>query len=182
MLYVEDKVMKLNGKYIGGEVTSVEIQEAGNINVEQDDNGKIKSTQPVGYETAKVMVNVLLEKTKDSNTIDQIMELQSIFKSPGQGKPRLLHVINEDCAARGITKVYFKSLTTKKIISESKRIASIELWAPSIAGIVVKKKKTKSKETKKSNKKTYKSKKQKDKSPAKDTRITDNGKKKAKKV
>lgn len=85
---------------------------------------------------------------------------------------------NEDCAVRGITKVYFKNLTSKKVISESKRIASLELWAPDIAGIKVKKKTTKKKTTKKSTKKS-KSKKSKSKSPAKDSRNTSRGKKAA---
>lgn len=61
---------------------------------------------------------------------------------------KLLPIVNEDCAVRGITKVYFKNLTSKKVISESKRIASLELWAPDIAGIKVKKKTTKKKTTK----------------------------------
>ena len=86
--------------------------------------------------------------------------------------------LNEDCAVRGITKVYFKNLTSKKVISESKRIASLELWAPDIAGIKVKKKTTKKKTTKKSTKKS-KSKKSKSKSPAKDSRNTSRGKKAA---
>lgn len=90
----------------------------------------------------------------------------------------LLSIVNEDCAARGITKVYFKNLTSKKVISESKRIASLELWAPDIAGIKVKKKTTKKKTTKKSTKKS-KSKKSKSKSPAKDSRNTSRGKKAA---
>lgn len=87
-------------------------------------------------------------------------------------------IVNEDCAVRGITKVYFKNLTSKKVISESKRIASLELWAPDIAGIKVKKKTTKKKTTKKSTKKS-KSKKSKSKSPAKDSRNTSRGKKAA---
>ena len=68
--------------------------------------------------------------------------------------------------------------TSKKVISESKRIASLELWAPDIAGIKVKKKTTKKKTTKKSTKKS-KSKKSKSKSPAKDSRNTSRGKKAA---
>lgn len=57
-------------------------------------------------------------------------------------------------------------------------IASLELWAPDIAGIKVKKKTTKKKTTKKSTKKS-KSKKSKSKSPAKDSRNTSRGKKAA---
>ena len=111
-------------------------------------------------------------------TLEQLTEMQRLFKPYGQDKPKLLPIVNEDCAVRGITKVYFKSLTSKKVISESKRIASLELWAPDIAGIKVKKKTTKKKTTKKSTKRS-KSKKSKSKSPAKDSRNTSRGKKAA---
>lgn len=178
MLYVQEKVVKLGGIYLEGQVTSVEVQEAGSVYVAQDEKGRYKKSQPVGYENAKVMIDILLEDTKTATTLEQLTEMQRLFKPYGQDKPKLLPIVNEDCAVRGITKVYFKSLTSKKAISESKRIASLELWAPDIAGIKVKKKTTKKKTTKKSTKRS-KSKKSKSKSPAKDSRNTSRGKKAA---
>ena len=59
---------------------------------------------------------------------------------PGQTKAKLFAIVNEDCAARGISQVYFKSFSSKKIISESKMIVSLELWEPKTAGITVVKK------------------------------------------
>ena len=182
MLYVQEKVVKLGGVYLGGQVTSVEIQEAGSVYVAQDEKGRFKKSQPVGYENGKVMVDILLEATKSASTLEQLTELQRLFKPYGQSKPKLLPIVNEDCAARGITKVYFQNLTSKKVISESKRIVSLELWAPNIAGIKVKKKVSKKKTTKKKSTKKTKSKKSKSKSPAKDSRSTAKGKKAAKKA
>lgn len=179
MLYVQEKVVKLGGVYLKGQVTSVEVQEAGSVYVAQDEKGRFKKSQPVGYENAKVMIDILLEDSKTATTLEQLTEMQRLFKPYGQDKPKLMKIVNEDCAARGISKVYFKNLTSKKVISESKRIASLELWAPDIAGIKVKKKKSQNKTKKKETKKT-KSKKQKSKSPAKDTRSTAKGKKAAK--
>ena len=165
MLYVQEKVVKLGGIYLEGQVTSVEVQEAGSVYVAQDEKGRYKKSQPVGYENAKVMIDILLEDTKTATTLEQLTEMQRLFKPYGQDKPKLLPIVNEDCAVRGITKVYFKNLTSKKVISESKRIK-------------VKKKTTKKKTTKKSTKKS-KSKKSKSKSPAKDSRNTSRGKKAA---
>lgn len=183
MLYVVDKVIKLGGVYIGGEVTDVEISEGATIYEAQDDKGKIKSRQPNGYETAKVMVNVLMEDTKSETTIQQITNIQRLFKAYGQTKAKLLSIVNEDCAARGITKVYFKNFTTKKVISESKRIASLELWAPTVAGIkVTKKTSTKKKTTKKASTKKKTTKKTSSKTPAKDNKKTAAAKKAARKV
>lgn len=179
MLYVQEKVVKLGDVYLGGQVTSVEVQEAGSIYVAQDDKGKVKKSQPVGYENAKVMVDILLEDTAEATTLEQLTELQCLFKPYGQEKPRLLPIVNEDCAARGITTVYFKSLTSKQVISESKRIASLELWAPDIAGITVKKKTDATAAMPRKSAKKRKVVKLKSKSPAKDSRNTNIGKKAA---
>ena len=122
MLYVQEKVVKLGGIYLEGQVTSVEVQEAGSVYVAQDEKGRYKKSQPVGYENAKVMIDILLEDTKTATTLEQLTEMQRLFKPYGQDKPKLLPIVNEDCAVRGITKVYFKNLTSKKVISESKRI------------------------------------------------------------
>lgn len=137
MLYVQDKVLKLGGVYLGGQVTSVEVQEAGSVYVAQDEKGRYAKSQPVGYENAKVMVDILLEDTKTATTLEQLAEMQGLFKANGQDKPNLMSIVNEDCAARGISSVYFKGFTSKKVISESKRIVSLELWAPDIAEIQV---------------------------------------------
>ncbi len=180
MLYVQEKVVKLGGVYLQGQVTSVEVQEAGSVYVAQDEKGRFKKSQPVGYENAKVMIDILLEDSKDMTTLEQLMGMQQLFKPYGQDKPKLLAIVNEDCAARGITKVYFKSLTSKKVVAESKRIVSLELWAPDIVGIKVKKKAAV--QTARQTIKKNKSKKLKSKSPAKDSRDTANGKKAAKKA
>ena len=104
MLYVQEKVVKLGGVYLGGQVTSVEIQEAGSVYVAQDEKGRFKKSQPVGYENGKVMIDILLEATKSASTLEQLTEMQRLFKPYGQSKPKLLPIVNEDCAARGITR------------------------------------------------------------------------------
>ncbi len=182
MLYVHEKVAKLGDVYLGGQVTSVEIQQAGSIYVSQDDKGKVKKSQPVGYENTKINIEILLEDMKGETTLEQLKRMQQLFKGSGQKKPKLLPIVNEDCAARGISKAYFKSLTSKKVIAKSKRVVSLELLATSIAAVKVAKKKSKERSKKKGSDKKSKSKKSKSKSPAKDTRSTASGKKAAKKA
>lgn len=137
MLYLEDRVAKLGNVYIGGEVTSIEVEESANIYTEQDEQGRVRATQPSGYEQGKVMIDIILEDTPLSTALEQMEDIQQLFKSQNQENPELLPITNEDCAARGISQVYFKSLNTKKVISESKRIASLELLVPTFAGITV---------------------------------------------
>ena len=74
-------------------------------------------------------------------SLEQLTNMERLFRANGQTQARLLTIVNEDCAARNIFQVYFKSLSSKKVISESKRIVSLELWAPSAAKITVVKQK-----------------------------------------
>lgn len=182
MLYVRDKVAKLGNVILGGEVTSVEITEAGSVYVAQDEKGRYKKSQPVGYENGKVNIDILLEDMNEYSTLAQLRDMQNLFKGNGQDKPKLLPIVNDDCAARGITQVYFKNLTSKKVISESKRIATLELWAPNIGTVKVIKKKKSTKKKKNTKSKKSKSKKSKTKSPARDSRSTNRAKKRAKKI
>ena len=105
--------------------------------------------------------------------------MQRLFKPYGQKKAKLLKIVNEDCAARGISKVYFKNFDTSNEISESGRLATLELLAPTTAGIKTKKKGSKKKTSKK---KSSKSKKNKNKSPAQKKPSTSKEKDKAKKL
>lgn len=182
MLYVRDKVAKLGEKILAGEVSSVEIQESASLYTAQDDKGRTKKTQAVGYENSKVVITIILESTKKKSSLKQIKEIEALFRSHGQKKPKMMRIVNEDCSARGIKKVYFKDFTTKKIISESKRVATLELLVPGTASTTVSKKKKGEEKQKKSESKSAsknRSTKNTGKSPAKDTRSTGEGKKAA---
>ena len=123
-----------------------------------------------------------INDTKKMTQIEQISAMQRLFKPYKQKKAKLLKVVNEDCAARGISKVYFEKLGTKNEVAESERTATLELLAPTIAGIKLKPSKQ-AKAIKKQIKKTFgKSKKKKSKSPSAKKRSTAAAKKKAKKL
>lgn len=124
MLYVQEKVAKLGDIFLGGQVSSVEIQESAAIYVAQDDKGQVKKTQPVGYDNAKVIIDIILEDSPEETSLEQLTNMQRLFRANGQTQAKLLTIVNEDCAARDIFQVYFKSLSSKKVISESRRIVS----------------------------------------------------------
>lgn len=184
MLLKVDKIVKLGGMQISGQVRSIAIEETASIDDIKDKDGNVKKNQPTGYEPAKVTIEVTLESTKSKSASQMLKDMQRIFKAYRQKKSKLLRIVNSDCAARGISKVFFERLSSSKNVSESSISATLELRAPSIAGIkVVKKKKKKAASKKGKKKKTTKSiKKTAAKSPAKDTRNTAAGKKKAKKL
>lgn len=177
MLYIHEKVAKLGNVYLSGQVSTVEVTEAASLYIAQDEKGTVKATQPVGYEQAKISIDIILEDSPGSTSLQQLMEMQHIFREYGQTEAKLIPIVNEDCAARGISQVYFKSFTSKKVISESKIIASLELISPETAEIKITKNLTENPtDTTKTieNQNTKKTNKQ---SPAKDNRDTNVGKK-----
>lgn len=139
MLYVQERVIKLAGVKLSGQVTSIEIAETATIENIEDDKGKTKANQPTGYEAAKITIEFILEDTESMTQEEQMAAMQRLFKPYGQKKAKLLPIVNEDCAARGISKVYFERLSTKNVIAESGRTAALELLAPVIGAIRVKK-------------------------------------------
>ncbi len=181
MLFSVDKIMKLGGKRLHGQVTSIEIDEEASIDDIKKKNQATKKNQPTGYEGATIRIEIMLEKRKNTAVSEMITTLQRLFRPYKQKKAKLLKIENADCNRRGIKKVYFKKLTTTNEISQSYQTATLELLAPVFAGIKVKKKVS----TKKSNsnkKGKNKSNKSSSKSPAKDTKDSKSGKKKAKKL
>lgn len=140
MLIVQEKLVKLGGVKLSGQVKSIDITEAATIENIEDDKGKTKASQPTGYEAAKITVEFILEDSRTMTQEEQIGAMQQLFHPYGQKKAKLLQITNDDCAARGISKVYFQQLTTKNVIAESGRTATLELLAPVIGKIRLKKK------------------------------------------
>ena len=139
MLSVQETIVKLGGIDLPGQVKSLEIQEAARIDEIEDKSGTTKSNQPTGYDAAKIIIEMLLEDSEDKTASQQIQEVERLFKTEGQKAANLIEIVSEDCSARGISMVYFKSFVTKRVISESTQVASMELWTPIVAEIKTKK-------------------------------------------
>ena len=139
MLLVQDTIVKLGGINLPGQIKSIEIQETASIDEIEDDKGTTKSNQPTGYDSAKVVIDILLEDSADLTSFQQIQEVERLFKTEGQKVSNLIEIVCDDCSSRGISMVYFKNFVTKRVISESTQVASLELWTPMIAEIKTKK-------------------------------------------
>lgn len=185
MLLVQEHLVKLGGVKLSGQMISIDISQSAKIEDIKDDKGKTKANQPTGYESAKISIDFILEDSKTKTQLEQISEMQRLFKPYGQKTAKLLKVYNEDCAARGISKVYFHKLQSKNVISNSKRTVTLELLAPTITGIKLTAKKqavSVKQKTDKALKPKNKSKKSKEKSPAKAKRSVTKAKNRAKKL
>ncbi len=180
MLLIQEHLIKLGGVKLSGQVKSIDISEEATIEDIEDDKGKTKANQPTGYAPAKISIDFIIEKSVEKSQLEQISMLQRLFKPYGQKKAKLLQVVNEDCAARGISKVYFQKLDTKNEIPSSGRTATLELLAPVVAGIKLKPARQ-AKKIKREIKKAFKkSKKKKSESPSNKKRIVTDTIKKAK--
>lgn len=184
MLLVQEYLIKLGGVKLSGQMKSIDISETAKIEDIKNDKGKTKANQPTGYDAAKISIDFVLEDSKQKTQLEQISEMQRLFRPYGQKHAKLLKVYNEDCAARGISKVYFKSLQSKNVIADSGRTVTLELLAPTVAGIKLTAKKQASKVVQTTNKalKNGRSKKSRSKSPANTTRSAKKAKNKAKKL
>ncbi len=181
-LIVQEHLIKLGGKKLSGQIKSIDITETATIQDVKDSKGKTKANQPTGYEGAKITIEFIIEDSPTQTQLEQLIEMQRLFKAHKQTKAKLLTVYNEDCAARSISKVYFEKLTSKNVIGESGRTATLELRAPKIAGIKLKTAKQAKAVKKKTSKalSSSKGKKNKNKSPANKKKSASAAKKKAK--
>lgn len=140
MFFIKDKIVKLGGIILPGQVKSIEIREAGTIEEIEDDKKHKKATQPTGYETAEISIEMIYEDYAKKTRLEQIEDTQKLFKKKNQKKPKLMTIVNQECAVRGITKAYFAEFTTKKETSESSITGNILLKCPRISVAKVKKK------------------------------------------
>ena len=154
MLLVQENTVKLGGVILSGQCKKISIDETATIENIEDDKGKTKATQPTGYEAAKISIDFILEDSPEMTQDEQITAMQRLFKAYGQTKANLLEIVNEDCAARGISKVYFKKLGTQNVIAESRRTATLELVGITTKTVSASAGSTKKKSSSKAKKKT----------------------------
>lgn len=193
MIYVEENVLKVAGVYIPGQIQSITVTEEGKIEDKKNKKGKVtKANQPVGYEAAKVEIQIFFEESATYDRTEMVKYVQRLFKAAKQTKQKLYRIVEEQCNARGVTEVYFNGFTTTDNVTESWYTGTLSFVAPVIAAVsVTKTKAQKAKEKAAAAKKKAKTKaaaakkkttKKTSKTPAKDTKNTKKAKAKAKKV
>lgn len=152
MIYNSDDHVKLGGVVLPGLVKSIEVKGAAKIDEQEVEGSAVKPKQAVGYEDAKITIELTLDDTPTQSKYEMLEVLQVLFRAVGQSVPRPIPIICEDTVKRGIDKVLFKSLSHK---TESKRetlSASLELWEYIPQTIKVKKASSASKSGKASSK------------------------------
>lgn len=128
MIYVEDQSIKVNGVVLPGLVKKIEVKEAAKIDEQEVEGSATKPKQAVGYEDAKITVELILDDTPTRTKYQALEIVRAIFRKPGQTVPQPIPIISEDTAVHGIDRVLFKGFGH---VTESKKeqlAVSLEFW------------------------------------------------------
>ena len=128
MIYVEDELIKLNGVVLPGLVKSIEVKESAKIDEQDVEGSASKPKQAVGYEDAKVNIELILDDTQSQTKYQRLAALRAVFRKPGQSVPQPIPIVSEDTAAHGVEKVLFKGLTHKAENKKGQLPVTLELW------------------------------------------------------
>lgn len=128
MIYVEDQLVKVNGVVLPGLVKSIEVKESAQIDEQEVEGSATKPKQAVGYEDAKITVELILDDTPSRTKYEALEAVRAIFRKPGQTVPQPIPIVSEDTAAHGIDKVLFKGLSHKAEAKKEQITVSLEFW------------------------------------------------------
>lgn len=128
MIFLEDEVIKLNGVILPGVVKSIEVKESAQIDEQEVEGSAVKPKQAVGYEDAKINIELILDDTESATKYERLATLRALFRTSGQSVPQPISIVCENTAVHGIDKVLFKSLTHKLENKKGQLPVTIELW------------------------------------------------------
>ena len=128
MIYVEDQLVKVNGVVLPGLVKSIEVKESAQIDEQEVEGSAAKPKQAVGYEDAKIFVELILDDTPTKTKYQALETVRAIFRKPGQTVPQPIPIVSEDTAKHGIDKVLFKGFSHKAEAKKDQITASLEFW------------------------------------------------------
>ena len=128
MIYVEDQLVKVNGVVLPGLVKSIEVKESAQIDEQEVEGSAAKPKQAVGYEDAKITVELILDDTPTKTKYDALETVRAIFRKPGQTVPQPIPIVSEDTAKHGIDKVLFKGFSHKAESKKEQITVSLEFW------------------------------------------------------
>lgn len=148
MIFNGDDHIKLNGAVLPGVVKSCEVGETSKIDEQEVEGSAVKPKQAVGYEDAKVKIELILDDTPDQTKYELLAALRASFRTPGQSVPKPIDIVSEDTMAHGISLVLFKGLSHKYLAEKDQLAVSLELWEYIPQTIKVKKGGTASKSSK----------------------------------
>lgn len=128
MIFVEDQLVKVGGVVLPGLVKKIEVTGDAKIDEQEVEGSATKPKQAVGYEDAKVTIELILDDTPARGKYQALDIIRAIFRKPGQNVPEPISIISEDTAAHGIDKVLFKHIGHTYNVKTDQLVVSLEFW------------------------------------------------------
>lgn len=128
MIYVDDKTIKVGGVVLPGLYKSLEIKAEAKVEEQEVEGSSSKPKQATGYEDAKINLEIILADGPDKTKDEKLIQIQNLFRRSGQARPEVHEIVNEHTAKRNVTRVIFKSLSTKETSKKDEITVSIEFW------------------------------------------------------
>ena len=126
MIVEDDKLIKINGKFLLGLITDLEIKNSAILeDLEIQGKGK-KPKQATGFEDATISISLsLIDDFKGLSKEEKLLSIQNLFRQQNQKIPNVYDIVNKHINQRGIYKVILKELSTKE--SNKKNEISVSL-------------------------------------------------------
>lgn len=128
MIVEDDKLIKINGKFLLGLITDLEIKNSAILeDLEIQGKGK-KPKQATGFEDATISISLsLIDDFKGLSKEEKLLSIQNLFRQQNQKIPNVYDVVNKHINQRGIYKVILKDLSTKESNKKNEISVSISL-------------------------------------------------------
>lgn len=144
MIVIDDYEVKVSGVILPGLFQSIEVDGEAQVDEIEVKGSSKRAKQIVGYEDAKIKLELILQSDENGDVESKIRALQNIFKKSGQQKPNVHEIFSKHTAARGITKVVFKKMTTKETNKTDVIFVTCEFWEYNSITVTTVKKSSKS--------------------------------------
>lgn len=128
MIHIEDTQIKIGNSFLPGLFKSINVTCDAQVEEQDVPGSPIKKKQAMGYEDAKITIELSIEDGVFETKEQKLQELQNYFRKVGQGKPVIHNIISAHLAIRGITKVIIKSFESKETNSKKEIVATLTLW------------------------------------------------------
>lgn len=115
MIVEDDKLIKINGQYLTGLITDLEIKNSAILeDLEVQGKGK-KPKQATGFEDSTISISLSLrDDIKGISKEEKLLSIQNLFRQQNQKIPNVYDVVNRHINQRGIYKIILKDLATKE--------------------------------------------------------------------
>ena len=128
MIYQEDQLIRLGGVTLPGLVKKLEIKCAAAIDEVEVEGSAVKPKQAVGYEDAKVTIELIIDATANETALQKLTRINNLFKASGQLVPVPHTLVCSEAAAIGLSTVLFKDFSHSRTNKSDQYAAKLELW------------------------------------------------------